>query len=154
MPSIFPRGTNIAEIVGFLPAFPVPDDSVQTTTMMGGWQFGIPSTSTHKDLAWELITVMLEPEMFAPWLQRYGYLPTKASIGEGPYSTQLEQSIPFYQEMISMIEFGGSRPSIPEYSEISNHIKQALGEVFSGAKESEQALDDAAAKSAKVLSWS
>jgi multiple sugar transport system substrate-binding protein len=154
MPSIFPRGTNIAEIVGFLPAFPVPDDSVQTTTMMGGWQFGIPSTSTHKDLAWELITVMLEPEIFAPWLQRYGYLPTQASIGEGPYSTQLEQSIPYYQEMISMIEFGGSRPSIPEYSEISNHIKQALDEVFSGAKESEQALDDAAAKSAKVLGWS
>lgn len=154
MPSIFPRGTNIAEIVGFLPAFPVPDDSVQTTTMMGGWQFGIPSTSTHKDLAWELITVMLEPEIFAPWLQRYGYLPTQASIGEGPYSTQLEQSIPYYQEMISMIEFGGSRPSIPEYSEISNHIKQALDEVFSGAKESEQALDDAATKSAKVLGWS
>lgn len=154
MPSIFPRGTYIEEIVGFLPAFPVPDDSVQTTTMMGGWQFGIPSTSTHKDLAWELITVMLEPEIFAPWLQRYGYLPTQASIGEGPYSTQLEQSIPYYQEMISMIEFGGSRPSIPEYSEISNHIKQALDEVFSGAKESEQALDDAAAKSAKVLGWS
>ena len=145
---------QIAEIVGFLPAFPVPDDSVQTTTMMGGWQFGIPSTSTHKDLAWELITVMLEPEIFAPWLQRYGYLPTQASIGEGPYSTQLEQSIPYYQEMISMIEFGGSRPSIPEYSEISNHIKQALDEVFSSAKESEQALDDAAAKSAKVLGWS
>jgi maltose-binding protein MalE len=53
-----------------------------------------------------------------------------------------------------MIEFGGSRPSIPEYSEISNHIKQALDEVFSGAKESEQALDDATAKSAKVLGWS
>jgi multiple sugar transport system substrate-binding protein len=154
MPSSFRNGTNVEQIVGFLPVFPVPDASVQTTTMMGGWQFGIPSTSTHKDLAWELITAMLEPEIFAPWLQQYGYLPTQSSIGEGPYSTQLRQSIPYYQEMISMIEFGGSRPSIPEYSEISNHIKQALDEVFSGAKESEQALDDAAAKSAKVLGWS
>jgi multiple sugar transport system substrate-binding protein len=154
MPSSFRNGTNVEQIVGFLPVFPVPDASVQTTTMMGGWQFSIPSTSTHKDLAWELITTMLEPEIFAPWLQQYGYLPTQSSIGEGPYSTQLRQSIPYYQEMISMIEVGGSRPSIPEYSEIANHIKQAMDEVFSGAKEPKQALDDAAAKSAKVLGWS
>jgi multiple sugar transport system substrate-binding protein len=154
MPSKFPNNTNIEQIVGFLPAFPVPDNTVQTTTMMGGWQLGIPSSSTHKDLAWEFITIMLEPEIFAPWLQRYGYLPTQVSIGEGPYSTQLRQSIPYYQEMISMIEVGGSRPSIPEYSEIANHIKQAIDEVFSGAKEPKQALDDAAAKSAKVLGWS
>ena len=154
MPSSFRNGTNVEQIVGFLPVFPVPDASVQTTTMMGGWQFSIPSTSTQKDLAWELITIMLEPEIFAPWLQQYGYLPTQSSIGEGPYSTQLRQSIPYYQEMISMIEVGGSRPSIPEYSEIATHIKQAMDEVFSGAKEPKQALDDAAAKSAKVLGWS
>ena len=154
MPSSFRNGTNVEQIVGFLPVFPVPDVSVQTTTMMGGWQFSIPSTSTQKDLAWELITIMLEPEIFAPWLQQYGYLPTQSSIGEGPYSTQLRQSIPYYQEMISMIEVGGSRPSIPEYSEIATHIKQAMDEVFSGAKEPKQALDDAAAKSAKVLGWS
>ena len=107
MPSNFRNGTNVEQIVGFLPVFPVPDASVQTTTMMGGWQFSIPSTSTQKDLAWELITIMLEPEIFAPWLQQYGYLPTQSSIGEGPYSTQLRQSIPYYQEMISMIEVGG-----------------------------------------------
>ena len=107
MPSSFRNGTNVEQIVGFLPVFPVPDASVQTTTMMGGWQFSIPSTSTQKDLAWELITIMLEPEIFAPWLQQYGYLPTQSSIGEGPYSTQLRQSIPYYQEMISMIEGGG-----------------------------------------------
>ena len=154
MPSSFRNGTNVEQIVGFLPVFPVPDASVQTTTMMGGWQFSIPSTSTQKDLAWELITIMLEPEIFAPWLQQYGYLPTQSSIGEGPYSTQLRQSIPYYQEMISMIEVGGSRPSIPEYSKIATHIKQAMDEVFSGAKEPKQALDDAAAKSAKVLGWS
>lgn len=154
MPSSFRNGTNVEQIVGFLPVFPVPDASVQTTTMMGGWQISIPSTSTQKDLAWELITIMLEPEIFAPWLQQYGYLPTQSSIGEGPYSTQLRQSIPYYQEMISMIEVGGSRPSIPEYSEIATHIKQAMDEVFSGAKEPKQALDDAAAKSAKVLGWS
>jgi multiple sugar transport system substrate-binding protein len=153
MPSVFPDRLNLEQMVGFLPAFPAPNDSVQTSTMTGGWQLSIPSISTHKDLAWELIAIMLEPKVLAPWLEKYGYLPTQTPIGEGPYSTQLEQSIPYYREMISMIEVGRSRPSIPEYPEIANHIKEAIDEVFYGLKEPKQALDDAAAKSARSLGW-
>jgi multiple sugar transport system substrate-binding protein len=52
-----------------------------------------------------------------------------------------------------MIEIAHTRPSIPEYPEISAHIKQAIDEVMYGIKEPKQALDDAAAKSAKVLGW-
>lgn len=55
--------------------------------------------------------------------------------------------------MISMIPFGHSRPSIPEYPEIANHIKQALDDVYNGAKGPKQALNYAAAKSARLLGW-
>jgi multiple sugar transport system substrate-binding protein len=153
MPSIFRDWQSVKQMVGFLPAFPVPNDSIQTSTMMGGWELSIPSTSTHRDLAWELITIMLEPKILVPWLEKYGYLPTQVAIGQGNYSTQLEQSIPYYREMISMIELGRGRPSIPEYPQIANHINQAMDDVFSGSKEPEQALDDAAAKSAESLGW-
>jgi multiple sugar transport system substrate-binding protein len=153
MPSYFNDTVKFEQSVGFLPAFPVPDESIQSATMMGGWALSIPSTSEHKDLAWELITIMLEPKILAPWLEQYGYLPTQSSIGEGPYSSQLQQSIPYYKEMVSMIELGWSRPNIPEYSQIAQHIKQALDDVYYGLKEPKQALDDAAAKSAKVLGW-
>jgi multiple sugar transport system substrate-binding protein len=153
MPSIFRDWQSVEQMVGFLPAFPVPNDSIQTSTMMGGWELSIPSTSTHKDLAWELITIMLEPKILVPWLEKYGYLPTQVAIGQGNYSTQLEQTIPYYREMISMIELGRGRPSIPEYPQIANHINQAMDDVFSGSKEPEQALDDAAAKSAESLGW-
>jgi multiple sugar transport system substrate-binding protein len=153
MPSIFRDWQSVEQMVGFLPAFPVPNKSIQTSTMMGGWELSIPSTSTHKDLAWELITIMLEPKILVPWLEKYGYLPTQVAIGQGNYSTQLEQSIPYYQEMISMIELGRGRPSIPEYPQIANDINQAMDDVFSGSKEPELALDDAAAKSAESLGW-
>jgi multiple sugar transport system substrate-binding protein len=62
-------------------------------------------------------------------------------------------SFPYYEEMISMILFGHSRPNIPEYPEIANHIKQAIDDVYNGTKEPKQALDDAAAKSARLLGW-
>ena len=62
-------------------------------------------------------------------------------------------SFPYYPEMISMIPFGHSRPAIPEYPEIASHVKQAIDDVYYGIKDPKQALDDAPAKSAKVLGW-
>jgi multiple sugar transport system substrate-binding protein len=154
VPLYFPpeQRSNFEEKVGFLP-IPVPNKGNQTATMMGGYELSIPTTSRNKDLAWELITIMVEPDILAPWLAQYGYIPTQVPIGEGPYSEELRESIPYYDEMISIIPFGRNRPSIPEYPLIADHIREAIEEVYSGIKEPEQALNDAALKSAKVLGW-
>jgi multiple sugar transport system substrate-binding protein len=141
--------------IGFIPMFPVHDNKAKNSTLMGGWVISIPVTSSNKDLAWEIIEHMLDPEILSPWLAKQGFLPTQISLGQGAtsYSDQLRKSIPFYDEMISMIPTGGSRPNIPEYQDIAEHIRQALEEVFYDKKEPKQALDDAAAKSAKALGW-
>jgi multiple sugar transport system substrate-binding protein len=136
-----------------LPVFPVPNQNNMTATMMGGWILSIPETSKNKDLSWELLTLMVEPNVLTPMLQKEGYLPTQKPIGEGPYASQLNTTIPYYKEMISMIPVGHSRPNVPEYSQIADNIKQAIDEVYFGVKEPKQALNDAALKSAKVLGW-
>ena len=120
VPLYFPaeQRENLKEKVGYLP-LPKPEKVNQSATMMGGWELSIPKTSKHPDLAWELITILLEPQTFSQWLERYGYLPTQLPIGEGVYSKQFEKSNPFYHEMISLIPTGLSRPSIPEYPQIS-----------------------------------
>jgi multiple sugar transport system substrate-binding protein len=139
--------------VQFIPMFPVPNNEIQTSTLTGGWQFNIPVTSSHKNLAWELIELMLQPQILSPWIAQQGYLPTQTTIGEGSYAEQLRKSIPFYDEMVSMIPEGRGRPSIPEYPAIAEDIRQALDEVYYGIKEPKQALNDAAAKSTKTLGW-
>ena len=151
----FPREEwpSLDQRIGILPMFPVPDEKNNTATMMGGWLLSIPETSQNKDLAWELITIMIEEEVLVPMLVEFGYLPTQKTIGEGTYSKQLNETIPYYKEMISMIQYGHSRPSVPEYPQIVNNIKQAIEEVYYNMKEPKQALDDAALKSAKILGW-
>jgi multiple sugar transport system substrate-binding protein len=141
--------------IQFIPMFPVPSNETQTSTLMGGWQFNIPVTSSHKNLAWELIELILQPQVLSPWIAQQGYLPTQTIIGEGPgpYAEELRKSIPFYDEMVSVIPEGGSRPSIPEYPQIAIHVREAINQVYNGTKEPEEALDEAAAKSAKVLGW-
>jgi multiple sugar transport system substrate-binding protein len=147
------KAREFEQKVGMIPMFPVPDPSYQSATLLGGWELGIPQISKHKDLAWELITTMLEPKIITPMLQKYGLLPTRVSIGEGPSSIALNSSIPYYPELISMIKIGHTRPNIPEFPQISNNIRQAIDQIYSGTREPKQALDDAAARSAKVLGW-
>src|SRR5919197_1279825 len=141
--------------IGFIPMFPVPDNKTKSSTLMGGWELSVPNTSKNKDLAWELLALMVEPKILAPYLAAHSNLPTQISLGEGPgpYTEQLRRSFPFYDQMISMIPEGRSRPSIPEYPVISDNIRQALDEVEHGLKDPKQALQDAAAKSAKALGW-
>ena len=153
MPSWLPK--QEFSDVGFIPMFPVPNGVNETSTMMGGWEFGIPKTSTHKDLAWELIKIILEPEVLTPWIATQGFIPTRISMGQGPGAStdQLRKSIPFFDEMVSMIPQGQARPSIAEYPAIAQHIRQAINEVAYGLKDPNQALQDAAARSAKSLGW-
>jgi multiple sugar transport system substrate-binding protein len=158
VPGEFPAEQRIQldEKVGFLPVFPISSNETnQTATMMGGWELGIPSTSTHRDLAWELITIMVEPDILTPWLLKYGYLPTQTIIGEGVTggNSSSATTFPYYEKMISMIPVGHVRPSIPEYPEIAQNISEAIHDVLISGMDPRQALAAAASESAKSLGW-
>lgn len=142
------------EKVGFFPMFPVPSlNNTGSTTTLGGWLLGIPQTSTNKDLAWELITIIEELEIMAPFHEKCGWLPTQIPIGNGPYAIDLNNTIPYYEKLISMLSTARTRPNIPEYPQISEYILEAINQVYNGIRQPGEALDEAAAKSAVALGW-
>ena len=155
VPGEFPKESwsTLEQELGFIPIFPVPNQTIQTSTMMGGWELSIPSTSQNSALSWELITIMAEPDILTPFLQEYGYLPTQKMIGAAQLSEQLNESVPYFEEMVSMIPYGRSRPSIPEYPEIAEHVTQAIQQVYNGSALPKDALNIAAYKSADSLGW-
>jgi multiple sugar transport system substrate-binding protein len=96
---------------------------------------------------------MASPDILTNMLNHTGYLPTQISIGQGQYAARVNSSIPYYDDMISMIQLARSRPVIPEFPEIDLYITKSLSDVCSRIKEPTQALNDAAAKSANLLGW-
>lgn len=145
---------TLKEKIGMLPMFPVPEKGAETSTMMGGWMLALPSTSTHKDLAWELLTILEDPAVLTDMLAQFAYLPTQKTITEQePYATTMREAIPFFDELAEVLPQGRNRPNIAQYPEIAEHIRVAIEEVYYGKKSPDQALADAAAKSAKVLGW-
>jgi multiple sugar transport system substrate-binding protein len=155
MPGYFPKESlvTLKQELGFIPMFPVPNQTIPTSTMMGGWELAVPSASQYSDLSWELITILAEPEILTPFLQEYGYLPTQKMVGYGQLFEPLNDTVPFFEEMISMIPYGRSRPNIPEYPQIAEHITQAIQQVYNGSALPEEALDIAAKRSADSLGW-
>jgi multiple sugar transport system substrate-binding protein len=145
---------TLDEKIGMIPMFPVPSssNSTNTSTLMGGWILSIPETSQNKELAWELLTIMLEPKVLIPMLLQQGYLPTQKSIGEGAYSEKLKLTIPYYEELVSLISLGKGRPNIPEYPIIAEHIRNAIEQVYNGM-DPKMALDEAAKQTEKALGW-
>jgi multiple sugar transport system substrate-binding protein len=97
--------------------------------------------------------LMIEPDVLTPMLQENGYLPTELSIGEGAFASRMNQSIPYYQDMVSLIPLGHKRPNIPEYQLIADQIMEAINGVYYGNKEPKQALDEAAVNASRVLGW-
>ena len=155
VPGIFPpeQRKNLENLVGFEP-FPISsNETSQSSTLMGGWELAIPAPATHKDLAWELVTIMMEPKILSPWLLKYGYLPTQSVIGEGLIGSSNSSAIPYYGKMIDMIPLGQVRPSIPEYPLLAKDISDAIKSVVLTGMDPKDALQIAAAKSAKSLGW-
>ena len=142
------------EKIGMIPAFPVPHKGNTTATTMGGWELGISSKSANKDLTWELIATMVEPQVLLPMLKENDYLPTqKIMMSNDTYVASLNASIPYYSKLVSMLPFGHSRPNIPEYPQIADQIKIAIDEVYHGISDPKENFNHAAYKTAKLLGW-
>ena len=81
--------------VGLFPIFPVPNLDDQSATMMGGPELGISEISKNKELAWEMLTLIVEPKIMASFNIKYGLLPTQRTIRDGLYAELLNQTIPY-----------------------------------------------------------
>ena len=75
--------------------------------------------------------------------------PANSIIGNLPTSQVLFDTLPRFQgqpfdQYREFLQYGQARPGVPIYPELSNQFQIMIGEVLTGAKEPEQAVDDAA----------
>ena len=85
-----------------------------------------------------------------PWLEKNGFLPTQKTLGSGPQLAQFNQTIPFYNKMIT-VSNGSHTPKLAEYPQIAGNVREAIEDFYYGNNEPKQGLDDTAAKICKGL---
>ena len=78
-----------------------------------------------------------------PSLEKNGFLPTQKTLGSGPQLAQFNQTIPFYNKMIT-VSNGSQYPQTSRISTNSWNVREAIEDFYYGDNEPKQGLDDTA----------
>jgi len=147
-------GTNAMFIGGHWQEFQLKD--ALSADQLAKWQVSeIPGPTKDQRSTgtggWTVAAMSKDPEKvkFCMTLAREVYMgPANDVMSQVPTRQSLFDSLnsfktPFFAQLKQFLVHGQARPGVPIYPEISNQIQIAMGDVLTGAKSPEQALDDA-----------
>ncbi len=129
---------------------PIPSyKNGKPSTMAGGYLLTIPTGSKNKDYAWELISIAAGADAQFEYTAARGYVPTFNSLmARGADYAEVD---PYFNVILDQLPTANFRPSIPEWTEISAEVQNALQACVLGRLTSEQALDLAAENVNQIL---
>ena len=96
--------------------------------------------SKHKDLAWELVTYLMEPDNLAAYNATLFFIPPRRSVAQT--ATFMRENPQLRDFAVLMDQYGRSLPAIPEWFEIRTGLQSAISAAIYQTKTPEQALRD------------
>ncbi|WP_159592592.1 extracellular solute-binding protein [Chelativorans xinjiangense] len=108
----------------------------ERATGTGGWTIAAFSDDAEKI---EMCANVMREVYMGPANEVIGDLPTRESL----FASLPKFQDPYFDKLKDYLVNGRARPGVPIYPEISNQIQIMMGEVLSGTKEPEAALDGA-----------
>ena len=124
---------------------PTPRRKQRVVSVYTDWLAMSPQ-SAHKELAWELMTFLMEPKNLAAYNATLFFIPPRRSAVEAAdFMKRNSQATlaPQLQEFVSLMDrYGRSLPAIPEWFEIRTGLQSAISAAIYQTKTPEQALRD------------
>ncbi|MDM5338605.1 sugar ABC transporter substrate-binding protein [Fictibacillus enclensis] len=123
---------NVVELPGYK----------ENSTILGGENYAITSTSKHKEAAWNVLMFMQEKENAKKILIQKGNLPPRKDYIQDDYW----QKDPRLKTFAKSMEFAKARAYGAYYPSISEEIQKMMQEVLTGSMPADQAVKQAAKK--------
>jgi multiple sugar transport system substrate-binding protein len=118
---------------------PTPRRKQRVISVYTDWLAMSPQ-SRHQDLAWELMTFLMEPENLAAYNSTLFFIPPRRSAVK---AAGFMKENPQLREFVSLMDrYGRSLPAIPEWFEIRTGLQSAISAAIFQTKTPEQALRD------------
>ncbi|CDM93037.1 putative ABC-type sugar transport system, periplasmic component [Limnospira indica PCC 8005] len=115
---------------------------------LGGWGFGIASTSRHKDEAWAVINFFNKPEVQRKYFLETGYVPSRISLFNDP---PLVEKFPYLPNLLEVVQNPVLRPPIAQYAQASDILQRYLSAALTGSRTPEQAMQAASNETRALL---
>jgi sn-glycerol 3-phosphate transport system substrate-binding protein len=110
----------------------------------------------EQQAAWKFIKWLMEPEQQAEWFAGSGYLPVSHSAVDQPAARDITAKYPLFQVPLDLYLEAPATPTglgalLGPFRQVRERINQAVEAMLSGAQEPDQALQDAAAESNRII---
>lgn len=132
--------------VGIQPMVHAPNQ--ESAACLGGWGWGIASTTQHPKEAWTAVQYFTSPEVQKKIILETGYLPSRRTLYNDP---DLLSRYAFFPSVLKVLENAALRPPIAQYAQASDILQRYLSSAISGRTNPEQALKSAAQETRALL---
>jgi multiple sugar transport system substrate-binding protein len=132
--------------VGILPTVHAP--GVVGRACRGGWGFAIASRSRYPEAAFRAIQFFVSESAQRQFILQDSYVPTIKKLFN---DSEIVDRYPYFPELVDIISTSASRPSIPEYEQISGILQNYLSRMLRRQLTAEEAMTAAARETRELL---
>jgi len=111
----------------------------------------------EQEAAWKFVKWLMEPEQQAEWFAGSGYLPISRAALDLPAAKDVIAKYPEFQVPVDLYVNSATRTAVQgvalagPFVQIREELSRAVEAMLSGTKEPDQALEDAAAESDRII---
>jgi multiple sugar transport system substrate-binding protein len=121
----------------------------QPASSLGGENWAMFADAAEPDGAWDFLTYVVDVDYGTKLTDCMGYIPSRKDVIA--QVAEANQDNPTMQVFLTQMESAAARGPLPNWSDVSAYIQEAIQEALSGQKTPEQAMKDAAAGVAPLL---
>jgi len=110
----------------------------------------------EQEAAWKFVKWMVEPEQQAEWFAGSGYLPVSRAAVDLPAARDVVAKYPLFQVALDLYLNSPTTPAalgalLGPFWQVREALNTGVEAMLAGAKEPDQALEDAAAESNRII---
>lgn len=132
--------------VGIKPMVHAPNQ--ESAAALGGWSWGISSTTPHPEEAWKMVQFFTSPESQRKYILESGWLPSRKSLYKDP---EILAKYPHFSQIANVLETSALRPPIGQYAQASDILQRYLSATITGRISPEDAMKSAANETRQLL---
>ncbi|HDK28095.1 MAG TPA: extracellular solute-binding protein [Candidatus Atribacteria bacterium] len=121
-------------------------EGAQSVSVVGGENMIIPTTSKHKDIAWEFAKYLLSEDVQVK-MAKTGQIPVVSSVVDTKYF----KSHPYFGIFMEQLKTANARTVHPQWNRIKEELHKAFEAAILGKMTSQEALDKASNEIDKIL---
>ena len=115
---------------------------------LGGWGFGISTSTKHPDAAWEVIKFLSSEESQREFVLETGFVPSRIALFN---DEAIVSKYDYYPKLLDVVQSSALRPPISQYSQASDILQRYLSAAITGKMTPEKAMQAAASETRNLL---